>query len=293
MKIRPCTQEEVLMKRQKPLSELFQLYVAGDLSKKDFEGRIFQFLFDNFERFRHFNGDRDCWSEFLSWLYPRFARAIDLYRDLGSSFDAYIFSLVHFASREYRCREADHRITEYICWQAKAEEMRVCEEEGEYPEVSREISIPEGIKPRQILLLLLKSYYYVTDEYVKRVACAIGMNSEEVLNMVDELRKRRNEKEAKILEYRERLYCQHYRCLAYQKRMNTATQGTAYHGKMKGRYERAKRRYLAMKDRLGGMRLDASNQMIAEVLGIPKGTVDSGLYSVKNHLAPYMEKAAM
>jgi len=277
--------KEFSMKHQKPLSELYRLYDTGNLSRKDFEGRIFQYLFDNFNRYHLFDGNRDRWDEFLSWLYPRFARAIELYRDLGSSFDAYITGLLYGASREYRCREADHRMTEYMCWQAKAEEMRVCESEIEYSGGRNDISIPEGINPRQILLLLLKSYHFVTDEYVKRVTGAIGMESDLVINMIVKLRERRSERETKVLDYRERIYCQHYRCLAYQERMNAAQPGTEYYVKMKGRFERARRRFLAMKNRLKGMRLDASNQMIAEVLGIPKGTVDSGLFKIKNQMA--------
>jgi len=276
------------MKRQKPLSELYHLYIAGNLSKKDFEGRVFQYLLDNFDHYRLFEGNRDRWNEFLSWLYPRFARAIDLYRDLGASFDAYITGLVRGASREYRNREADHRITEYICWQARAEEMKVCESECEYSGNRNDISIPEGINPRQVLLLLLKCYYSANDENVKLIACAVGMESERVIDMINKIRMMRSEKDTVIMDYRERLYCQHYRCLAYEKRMTAAQPGTGRHEKMKGRFERAKRRFFTMRNRLRGMRLDASNQMIAEVLGIPKGTVDSGLFKIKNQLGSRM-----
>ena len=273
------------MKCQKSLSELFQLYKTGKLSKKEFEGSIFEYLLENYDRYHGFNGNRDRWNEFLSWLYPRFARTIDMYRDLGSSFEAYITGLVYSAAKEYRYRETEHRMTEYICWQARAEEMAVCESESEYREERQDISIPDGIRPRQVLFLLLKSYYSITDEDVKRVAPAIGMKSEEIQGMVDELKKLRSQKDAEILDMRERLYCQYYRCLTYEKRMEYAQQGTVYHEKMKGRSERAKRRYLSMKKRLGGMRLDASNRMIAEVVGIPKGTVDSGLFAVTKHFS--------
>ena len=281
------------MKRQKLLSELYRLYAAAKLTRKDFEGRIFQYLLCNYNRYRSFNGNQNYWDDFLSWLYPRIDRSVDLYRDKGSSFDAYITALVHCASREYRNREVEHRMTEYICWQARAEEMNVCESENEYPEAQKEITIPEGLRPRQILLLLLKSYHFVSNEYIKQVTCAIGMDSEQVIRMVDELRDMRSEREEAILDMRDRLYCQHYRCLAYQERMNIAQPGTGYHEKMKDRYERAKRRLTIMKGRLKGMRLDASNQMIAEVLGIPKGTVDSGLFSIRDQLAPYLEKTAI
>jgi predicted transcriptional regulator with HTH domain len=273
------------MENSTPFSDLHQKYIAGTLPKKNLEGMIFQHLLENFERFRLFKGNRERWNDFLSWLYPRLARAIDIYRNIGSSFDAYITGLVNSAAREYRCREADHSTTEYVCWRARAEEMMLTESEPEYFEGREEVSIPDDINRRQILFLLLKSYFFVSDEFVTRVSRTIGMNAKNVQNMIDELRKRRSEKEAEILDLRERLHCQHYRCLAYQKRMINAQPGTNFHEKMKDRLERARKRYTAMKKRLGGMRVSASNKMIADVLGIPHGTVDSSLFAVKNRFA--------
>jgi len=272
------------MECSKPLSDLYELFIAGDLTKKNFEGMIFQHLLDNFEYFRAFKGNRDRWNDFLSGLYPRLARAVDLYRDVGSSFDAYITSLVNNAAREFRCRETDHKITEYVCWRARAEEMTAVESEPEYAEEHNVISIPDDVNRRQVLFLLLKSYFFVSDEFVKKVALSIGMQFDTIQNLIDELRKRRSEKEAEILDFRERLYCQHYRCLAYQKRMTSTQPGTEYHEKMKARFERARKRYYAMKKRLGGMRMSAPNRMIAEVLGVPRGTVDSSLFAIKNRL---------
>ena len=274
------------MEGDKPLSAMYELYIAGELSKKNFEGMIFQHLLDHFEHFRLFNGDWDRWNDFLSWLYPRFARAIDIYRDLGSSFDAYITGIVNSAAREYRCRETDHNITEYVCWRARAEELTLFENEPEYPEEQKDVSLPDDINRRQVFFLLLKSYLFVSDEFVKKVADTIGMDISMVQKIIDELRKRRSEKEAEILDLRERLHCQHYRCLAYQKRMTNAQPGTDYHEKMKARFERARKRYSAMKKRLGGMRMSAPNRMIADILGVPRGTVDSSLFAIKNRLAP-------
>jgi len=272
------------MKNDKYLSDLYEKYTNSNLPRKNFEGMIYQYLLDNFEYFHLFNRDRDIWDDFVSWLYPRIIRAIDLYRDLGSSFDAYITSLVHSAAREYRCREADHKTTEYACWQARAEEMMVSESEPEYVEHRKPVSIPDDINPRQILFLLLKSYFFVSDEFVKRVAQTIGMDVDEVQTIINDLRKQRSARDFEILELKERLHCQHYRCIAYQKRLISAQKGTEYYERMKFRVERAKKRFYAMKKRLGGMRMSASNRMIAEVLGIPRGTIDSSLSAIKNRL---------
>ena len=274
------------MKSETPLSDMYLLYMKGELQKHDFEGRIFKYLLDNFECYRGFYGNRDYWNEFISWLYPRFSRAIDLYRDIGATFDAYITGTIKGAAKEYRCREAERKLTEYVCWQARA--MEVHDKEPEYEpgriEEQDDFSIPKEISPRQILMLLLKSYYFVSDEFVDHVALAIGMDTRVVRGFIEELRRRQKGKEERILDLKERLYCQHYRCLAYQKRMEKALPGTEYHERMKKTFELARKRFYSIKKRLDGIRLSAPNRMIADVLGIPRGTVDSGLYAVKTRL---------
>jgi phage regulator Rha-like protein len=273
------------MLSEKPLSDLYQMYINGDLLRKNLEGGIFKHLLENYERYHVFGGKRERWDDFLSWLYPRLSRAIDLYRDLGSSFDVYIRSLVFGAAKEYRSKETDHYITEYVCWWAKAEEQMLYESEPEYLESKKGVSIPEDINSRQIMILLLKSYYFVSEELVKRVAETVGIEFEQVLKMIDELKRRRSGREAGISELRERLESLYYRCLSYQKRMSSAQAGSYYHEKMKSRFERAKKRHSSMRKRLRCMRMSASNRMIAEVMGIPHGTVDTSIFAMKNHLA--------
>ena len=273
------------MKGEKLLSKFYCSFKNGDLPRIELEGKVYQYLLNNFERYNVFDGNRDQWNEFLGWFYTRLSRSIDLYKDVGSSFDAYMTGLVYGAYKEFRSREAEHYITEYACWQAKAEEMSIHENEQEYASEQKHVCIPKGIKPRQILLLLLKTYHYATEEFVEGTARAIGMDSETIWKMIDDLRRLCSEKEAEILDLRNRIHCQHYRCLVYQRKMNVSPLGSVYHERMKIRFERARKRFLRMKKRLGGMRVTASNRMIARVTGIPKGTVDTGLYALRKYLA--------
>ena len=272
------------MEYEKPLSDLYKQYRMGEMSKKDLEGKMFRYLLDHFDKYRFFRGNRDKWDEFLSWLYPRISRAIDLYKDFGSSMDAYISALIKGAAKEYFHREVNHYLTEYACWRAKAEEIYLHENEPVYTESVVDCSIPGDLKPRQVLFLLLKSYFYASDELIKQVTMTIGMDTEGVKKMIDKLHRMRSEQEAEILNMREHLQCQYYRCLAYQKRMQSSFQGTEYYEELKDRFDRAMRRFYRMKKRLEGMRKGPSNRMIAEVVGIPKGTVDSGLFTIKNRL---------
>jgi hypothetical protein len=269
---------------EKPLSALYRYYKNGDLPRNDFEGQVFHYLLDNHDRYNQFDGNRDRWDEYISWLYPRIVRATDAYIDLGSSYDSYITSIVYKTAKEYRSREADHYITEYTCWQARAEEMKLYESEPEYTEGEKDVCIPDDISPRQILILLLKSYYYATEDMVRQVAKINGIKAGDIRAMIDEIRNQRSERDAEIQALKDRLHCQYYRCLAYQKRTHCSLPGTNYHERMKDRFERARKRYYAMKRRLGKMRTAASNRMIAGILGIPLGTVDSSLYAIKNRM---------
>jgi hypothetical protein len=204
---------------------------------------------------------------------------VENYRNRGSSFDAYIRSLVRWSAREYRSREADHLTTEYACWNAKARDTFACSQEPDYPEQ------PPPLKPvsnpRQVLVLLLKSYYFVSEDFISRVAPAIGIKEEKLSRLIEELRKRRVKREEEIRTLQERIYTQYYRCLTLEKRINAAPEGSAYQERMKQYRERAEKRLAGMRRRLGSIRLDPSNRQVAEVLGIPKGTVDSNLHAVK------------
>jgi hypothetical protein len=264
------------------LSELYHQYEENKLEKKEFEGLLFQSLVDNFERYHLFESNRDQWIDFLSWLYPRLSRAIDVYKDAGASFDTYITSIIHWSAKEYRSREADHYVTEFACWKAKAEESLVCSAEPEYLDTKPpSLPLKDIATPRQIIMLLLKSYYFVSDDFLNRIAAGIGVKKEHIRRMVDELRRRRTTKEEEIRELQERTQCQYYRCLSFQHRLASAFPGTAYYEKIKSRLERARKRFFAMRKRLEGIRVDATNRQIAEVMGIPKGTVDSNLHMVR------------
>ncbi|GHV25163.1 hypothetical protein FACS189498_3150 [Spirochaetia bacterium] len=270
------------MNENQPLNDLYKKYSEGTLERKEFEGAVFQHILNNYRLFRLYPWTRDQCSDFLSWLYPRLSRAVDLYHNTGSTFSAYISALVYWNAREYRSKMADHRITEYACWRARAEEMEVHNNEPEYGEItSPKIAGPVS-NPRQVLVLILKSYCFLSDEFLARVSPAVGMAPEELKEMIGELRKVRIKREEDIRLLRERIHNQYYRCISFEQRFRAASEGTAFYEKMQGRLERAKLRFGSMKKRLAGYRLEASNREIAAVLRLKKGSVDSSLYVLKS-----------
>ncbi|MHB9291820.1 hypothetical protein Holit_00906 [Hollandina sp. SP2] len=261
------------------LNELLKQYTQDNLPKKEFEGRIFTFILENRRRFHLFTWDKDTCVDFLCWFYPRMSRAIDAYQDIGASFEAYIASLVYWSAREYRSRQAAHDLTEYAFWEARAEDMNPCENEPAYLEPLS--AIKPVSNPRQTLILLLKTYFFLSEDHISRIAPAIGIEKAHLQQLIDEVRRRRLERDEELRGLNERVQCQYYRCMVFKKKLEVALEGTAQYEKIKGQMERAEIRYNTMRKRLAAMSHYATNREVAEVLGIPKGTVDSSLYAIK------------
>jgi DNA-directed RNA polymerase specialized sigma24 family protein len=263
-----------------PLNSLREQYTQGLISRKDFEEHIFQFLFKNYQQFHLFNRDRDAFADYLCWLYPCLSRAIDTYKEAGSSFDAYICSIVRWSAKARHSREADHHVTEYACWEARAEEdMMANENPPAYLDAGE--SLKPVSNPRQVLILLLKSYFFVSDDFTARVAPAIGVSVEKLTALLDKVRELRVERDEKIRRLQEQLHVQYYRCVAYRKRLGALSEYASQRELLRGYLERAYSNYAGIKQRLANANLEASNRQVAEVLGIPKGTVDSTLYALK------------
>jgi hypothetical protein len=272
-------QEEKDMQEYLLLSTFLKEYRAGNLNKKQLEGKIFQYILDNYKRFHLGQWDREDRIDYLCWVYPRISKAISNYQEVGTSFDAYIGTLIYYSSREYRFRQTDHYISEHSCWKEQANELSVRDEEPVYSE--RTSAYKPVSNPQQVLILLLKSYYFVSDDFIFRIAPAIGIKKEVLKKMVDELRILRLEKEEKIRGLKERIHSQFYRCISFEQRMISASEGSAFQKKMRERLNRARKRLVSMRKRLAVMRFDATNRQIAEILGVPKGTIDSTLHSAK------------
>jgi DNA-directed RNA polymerase specialized sigma24 family protein len=266
------------MSGDRPLTALFERYAQGALDRVALEGAIFTHIRDNPQRFRLGSWNEEDRLDYLCWLYPRMCRAIDAYRETGANFDAYLASLVRWTSIEYRSTEADRRALERACWEDRAKNA-AAEEEPEYLAELQQFAVVKN--PRQVLMLALKCCYYVSDDFTARLARAIALDIEVVRGYFDELRQRMAAREERIRILETRAASQYYRCVAFEARLRAAPEGSAHQEEIKFRLERGRKRLDSMRARLARASKDATNREIAEVLGIPKGTVDSCLHAIK------------
>jgi biotin operon repressor len=284
--------KECIMQNILALNELYHQYTGGSLGRKEFEGIIFKVILKNIQYFYFADWDKDEYVDYLCWLYPRLSNAIDNYREKGYSFSTHIIALVRYSVKEYRSRQTEHYITEFAAWTARAADMEVHNREPEYWAESASGGEAKGAKappknilvnnPRQILLLLLKSYYFVSDDFLERIAPAIGVKAEKIREMIEKLREWRTQRDEAVWVLQERIVCQFYRCIVIEKRLRAVTEGTARREKLTKSLKGARERLASMRKRLSGIRVDATNQQVADLLGITKGAVASNLYALRS-----------
>jgi hypothetical protein len=263
-----------------PLSKLMTRYSLGLISRKELESHVFKFVMDNHKEFRPYKWTEEDYRDFVCSFYPRLSRAIDNYRETGSSFDVYLRSLVLWGIRETRARKMDRHIAEYACWEAKArDEAAVQETEEVYNEP--EPAFGEVINPRQVLVLLLKSYHYMSQDFLERISPALNMDVEKIKDLIDGLRELRLKREEDIRALQERIYTQFYRCIVFEKKLKSAVQDSARHEKLQICLIRGRKRLQSMRKRLAKMKTAASNRQVAQVLETAKGTIDAHLFNFK------------
>ncbi|MDR1252667.1 MAG: hypothetical protein LBK62_10970 [Treponema sp.] len=280
------------MQQQFSLNKLYTQYTEGLLDRRKFEGLIFQDILEDLHRFNVYHWNREDCDDFVSWLYPRLSKSIDSYRNTGASFATYVNAVVRWSAKEYRSRMADNRVAEYASWTVRIPDLYAGQTEPEYPlDVSLSTmeeppaALPSAATlkkiPRQLLILILKCYHFVSDDFLDRIAPLAGIEKKYLQEMIDKLRVVRLKRDEKLYALQERIYCQFYRCIIYEKRLAAMPESSAAALRMQSQLHRARLRLAAMRKRLAGFRPSATNSQIAELLGVSKGTVDSSLHAIK------------
>jgi len=270
-------------------------YAAGLLKKGSFEVAIFRIIKKNMRHLGLTGWNREERDDFISSLYPRISRAIDKYRETGSTFEIYINTLVRLTAKEYCMNAARNYVKETAAWLAQVPNMYVSEDETEYDDYSgaetENADKPVKLKnPRQLLILILKCCNYVTEDFLEKVSPQLGIKPETLNTMIDRLKKQREERITEFSLMREKAGNQLYRIIFYQKELEALAEDTVITQRLKKRLEHGRIRLKRMRRRIARVRLDPTNLQIAKLLGLSKSTVDNVLYILRSR-AESLEKA--
>jgi hypothetical protein len=111
--------------------------------------------------------------------------------------------------------------------------------------------------------------------------------------MIERIQKIRQIKDDEIYMMKERIYCQYYRCIVFEKRLAHIQENSVSWEKLNVRLIKAKKRLEKMRKRLTLIRTEATNSQVAEVIGVKKGTIDASLHMLKIKLNSFSDKSLL
>lgn len=238
--------------------------------------------------------DEDACGEFYVFVHPRLIRLLDRFTDQGKPFESYLSAVLNWQLRNFaRDRKRGER-----SWNVslrldiadpEAQEMdgrRESESAAERAFTSGGLAslIKSDADRRNFLFLALKCARTIGPENAAVLAAVSGVDEGRVLSLSASLRDMRAPRELRLETFRSR----RNRAFAQARLLETELQTEVENERialLRASLAKARRRMRAAMARMARVKIAPTNLEIARVVGVPKGTVDSGLYWLKRKLA--------
>ncbi len=249
---------------------------------------------------RHFCWTEDQCSDFYCYFYKRIEKIMNGFRYCGIPFRSYLY-------RSIKCQvHTFHRKTQKKQQQNALffhESKILIEEHGDFMKSSklrpsghavhllqldrRKDMLNTGAG-RRVIMLALKSAPYLTDSHIEAVSKMTGCSEDWFFEKVSKLRRITERRNKRIKEFDLRInraYMQIYQ-LHTEISSGLAFETDEVENKLSSVKQRMDK---ALKGR-ESLRTVPTNREIADVLDVPKGSIDSGLYYIKKSLQPLLEE---
>ena len=238
--------------------------------------------------------DEDACGEFYVFIHPRIIRLLDRFRDQGKPFESYLWAVLNWQLRNFaRDRNRDERRWKVSLRVEPGEAVSLDHHQGsgEGPE-ARALDasaafaryVRSDADRRNFLFLALKCSRLIDTENAPALARVAGVATETLMTLVTALLEMRGARESRHEMFRGR----RNKAYAAIRLLETELQDEVDPAKRASTEEalaRARRRMSSAMQRMSRVGLAPTNLEISKVLGVPKGTVDSGLYWLKRKLA--------
>jgi hypothetical protein len=241
---------------------------------------------------RRFGWDEDACSEFYLFFHPRLLRVLGRFRDQGKPFESYLASVLHWQARSFACRRKKDERAWAMGFRlvppapSEPEELFDPGRPSAWPPAPRCLASPRlSTHDRgRLLYLVLKCCRRLEPEHLAAAAEATGVDSRRLAVMVEELRAGLEPAERRLAALRERRNRAFSEARLLEAELAGRPEGDA-DAALRLRLAAANRRMNAAMARMARVRRDPTNREVAAVLGVPKGTVDCGLFWLKRRLA--------
>jgi DNA-directed RNA polymerase specialized sigma24 family protein len=243
---------------------------------------------------RKMGWDEDACGEFYVFVHPRLIRLLDRFNDQGKPFESYLSAVLNWQLRNFaRDRKRGERSWNVsLRLDAGDPEAQETREKLVSPPAAEDVCLPADIATlikseadrRNFLFLAMKCARTIGPENAPLLAAVSGVDENRILGLSALLREMRAPRELRLEIFRAR----RNRAFAQSRLLETELQSEVEPERaavLRASLAKARRRMRAAMIRMARVKLAPTNLEIARVVGVPKGTVDSGLYWLKRKLA--------
>jgi len=243
---------------------------------------------------KRFQWSEDDSSEFFCYLYPKLKEMIKKYRYSGKPFEAYLFTTIHwqlktFASKLKKNKMKQELLSSHRLWDVcNNEEVYICEPEFTFsPKVRTLLKINDDnvvenpAMKKRIMYLMLKGADFINQHIITHVSIITGYDPDWLFCCAESLKERMRDRIKRLN-------------LLKNRRNQLVLKIYTLHSEINGETDKIKKQHLMKELKKIRSRMERiiglirrvprtpTHKDIAEVAGVPKGSVDSGLYYIKN-----------
>lgn len=236
----------------------------------------------------------DDFADFLIDFYGRIRRMVTKYEFYGTPFEHYLMSVVRvsFAHHKMLKRQSSRYVQAYEQFSYSLPAVSEQENSSDADVTSvmlRIVSVRNlpitASQSKRLLILSLKFSHWLTGKQVQKIARIVGYTYERLLLLIESVRVRVTERFATqrtIIERRNQLYAQLMRAYCDLQSSGGASmvrEGSGVAGNQ--RLDKMRQRLQMYNHRADRHRLTPTNKMVANMLNMPKGTVDASMFILK------------
>lgn len=252
---------------------------------------------------------RRKWSEdecgdFLCHFYPRIKRMIASFEDRGKPFEALLSVALKWQMKGYALNRTKQQKQERFLRTVALWNMPDSESTGEFveespdefsPSIKQVLKIDErgvisnsGLRNRLLFLLLLDAKY-VSERHVQVISRLTGYTVYWLEEKLEKARQLLINREQKLKAYRNRQYSALFELYHIQERLLDCLDPEEREV-LSGQLEHISIKVRKAEEGIRKNSRGPSHREIAEILQVPKGTVDSGLYYLRKKLSKVRTK---
>ena len=237
--------------------------------------------------------DEDACGDFYVFIHPRIIRLLHRFRNQGKPFESYLWAVLNWQLRNFaRDRRKDERRWQVslrvdpgalVTLEDRSADGDDLDAWASSAALTRCLRSPAD--RRNFLFLVLKHSHGLDPDRAPALARLAGVSANRLLTLAAALRDQRagREKRQELFRGRRNKCYAAIRLLETELQAETDPEKTA---SLQERLRRVRHRMRVAMDHLSRVALAPTNLEIGRLLGVPKGTVDSGLFWLKKKLAP-------